>query len=121
MNWPEDKAKTQYGSTVDNELTVLWEMHMQTEGSLTGRKCVAGCTTSTQCSVYIYIDLASGVSGSNRHYVDTDELIDQVVGADEDTAILWKMTMNLEMAQSLPENIYCEYKERMHAVVHLLQ
>ena len=26
MNWPEDKATTQYGSTVDNELTVLWEM-----------------------------------------------------------------------------------------------
>ena len=34
--------------------TSLWEIHMQTEGSLTGCKCVAGCRTkrnSTQCSV----------------------------------------------------------------------
>ena len=77
------KLITEYSLTVDNELTVLWEMHMQTEGSLitcTGRKCVAGCATNrnTQCSVgHIsclnilttegreHIDLA----GNNRHYI----------------------------------------------------
>ena len=78
------KLITEYSLTVDNELTVLWEMNMQTEGSLTGRKCVAGCTTkrNTQCSVgHIsclniptterreHIDLACRGSGNNRHYI----------------------------------------------------
>ena len=72
MNWPEDKATTQHGSTVDNDLTVLWEMHMQTEGSLTGRKCVAGCTTkrnSTQCSVG-HISCLNMPKTEGREYID---------------------------------------------------
>ena len=72
MNWPEDKATTQYSSTVDNDLTVLWEMHMQTEGSLTGRKCVAGCMTkrnSTQCSVG-HISCLNMPKTEGREYID---------------------------------------------------
>ena len=70
------KLITEYSLTVDNELTVLWEMHMQTEGSLTGRKCVAGCSVGHISCLNIpttegreHIDLACRGSGNNRHYI----------------------------------------------------
>ena len=49
--------------------------------------------------------------------MDTDELIDWVVGADEDTASMEDDDNELEMAYSL---VYCDYNKSMRAVVHFI-
>ena len=52
--------------------------------------------------------------------IDTDELTDWVVGADEDSASVEDDDNELGNGLDPNKDIYCDYKKLMHAVVHLM-